>query len=178
MKFHSIVWAIAAIGFAFPAQAQEWDMVQSTAGQTTANAAASQVQSSVQSTINPALLNGYSVAYPTTALNSTAATGSTGNVSSPTGSIGILPTRISNPTMTQTSGMGQLPHAGTMGLAPVFGTNNDGFTSPGGYVPPTIWIPGVGSFRIPTTIGVPGVSITAPPPSVYPMGPPGLPGLP
>jgi hypothetical protein len=30
MRILNIVWAVAAIGFAIPAQAQDWDMVQST----------------------------------------------------------------------------------------------------------------------------------------------------
>jgi hypothetical protein len=166
MRILNIVWAVAAIGFAIPAQAQDWDMVQST------QVAPEYAQPQFQSPINPASLSGYSVSnlggiIPTTgtaqtALNSTGASGTTGNSSSPTGSIGILPNRVANPTLTQTSGMSQLPHAGTMGLAPVFGTGNDGFTSPGGYVPPMINIPGLGSYRIPSTIGVPGLSIQNP----------------
>jgi hypothetical protein len=48
-----------------------------------------------------------------------------------------------------------LPRTGTMGLAPVFGTSNDGLTSPGGYSP-VITIPFLGTFRIPSTVALPG----------------------
>ncbi len=163
MRIRNIVWALAAIGFAMPVRAQEWDMVQST------QVAPESSQTQYQSSISPASLGGYSVSNTggivsstgtaQTALNSGGATGTTGNSSAPTGSIGILPNQVANPTLTQTSGMSQLPHCGTMGLAPVFGTSNDGYTSPGGYSP-LINIPGLGSYRIPTNLGIPGVSLT------------------
>ena len=56
-----------------------------------------------------------------------------------TGSQGIPASQnLNDKTTQQLSGpMGtlNLPRAGTMGLAPVFGTGHDGLTSPGGYVP-------------------------------------------
>ena len=120
-------------------------------------------QSQYQSPVNPAALGGYSVAapynsggYTTTgqsALNSTAAQGSIGNTSLPTGTIGNH-SQTHNPTQPQNQHL-RLAPAGTMGLAPVFGTTNDGLTSLGGYSP-LINIPGLGSYRIPSTIGLPG----------------------
>ena len=140
------------------AQAQvPWDMVQ------TAPVAPELNETQFQSPVNQASLNGYSLASPQSqfqsgngSVNSGAATGTAGNTTYATNSIGVNPTQIYNNTLRQTQGL-NLPTAGTMGLAPVFGTTNDGFTSPGGFVPPTINIPGVGSFRIPSSVGIPGV---------------------
>jgi hypothetical protein len=58
-----------------------------------------------------------------------------------------------------------LPRTGTMGLAPVFGTGNDGLTSPGGYSP-VITIPFLGTFRIPSSVGLPGGGAIGLPPGV------------
>jgi hypothetical protein len=120
MRIRNIVWAIAAISFAMPVQAQEWDMVQST------QVAPELSQTQYQSPINPASLGGYSVS----------------NTGGTVSSTGTAQTALNS------------------GGAPVFGTSNDGYTSPGGYVPPMINIPGLGSYRIPTNLGIPGVSLT------------------
>ncbi|HEY9755794.1 MAG TPA: hypothetical protein V6C97_11575 [Oculatellaceae cyanobacterium] len=142
---------------ALPVGAQvPWDMVP------TSQVAPEYQQPQFQSPVNPSALGGYSLAapqsttaiYPTqgTALNSGGATGTLGNITAPTGGYRVIP-NVSNATGTQRL---NLPQCGTMGLAPVFGTGNDGFTSPGGYTPPMINIPGVGSYRIPQTFSLPG----------------------
>ena len=148
--------AVSAAMLAMPAYAQAWDMP------STSQVAPEYQQSQYQSPVNPSALGGYSLAAPSsttqilptqgTALSSGGATGSTGNITAPTGGYRLIP-NTSNATGNQRL---NLPSCGTMGLAPVFGTGNNGFTSMGGYVPPMIYIPGVGSYRIPQSVSLPG----------------------
>lgn len=167
MRIHQILTLAVLAGMALPAGAQvPWDMAP------TEQVAPELQQAKYQSPANPAsTMGGYSIAAPQNAgtywapaysasggqsaeqgaLNSGGAVGDLGRRA--VNGYGYNPTQTWNRTHSQNLG---LPSAGTMGLAPVFGTGNDGFTSPGGYVPPMINIPGVGSYRIPQTIGLPG----------------------
>ena len=167
-KLFALVITLAAA--ALPATAQvPWDMVP------TQQVAPEYQQTQYQSPANPASLAGYSLAAPNTnvmtpaawaaltpaqqaeilAAEQAAAAAAVGNTTLPTNGFGVNVSRVANPTQPQNAGL-NLPRTGTMGLAPVFGTGNPGFTSPGGYTPPMINIPGVGSYRIPQTIGLPG----------------------
>ena len=101
------------------------------------------------------------------ALNSTAAAGTAGNTTFTTNGWGVNPTQSFNPTHSQNQNAWynarqrplNLPCCGTMGLAPVFGTGNDGLTSPGGYVPGYGDAPGVSiGFGLPG-FGVDGASV-------------------
>jgi hypothetical protein len=151
--------ALASAALALPANAQAWDMP------TTSEVAPEYQQSQYQSPVNPSALGGYSLAAPSnttqilptqgTALNSGGATGATGYTTAPTGGYRLTP-NTSSATGNQRL---NLPSCGTMGLAPVFGTGGSGgFTSMGGYTPPMINIPGLGSYRIPQTLSLPGGS--------------------
>ena len=190
MRISSIVVLLTALGFSLPAHA-DWDMisgVSTTAAATEMNEAKYQSPInpaalggySVSPVISPVLYPGTGlplinaasgIAAPTntfmnagsgqSALSSGGAGGSSGNTTFRTNGFGVNPTQSFNRTHSQNSG---LPTAGTQGLAPVFGYGGSGQSvSPGGYVPPSAYIPGVGTVRIPQQVYLaPGVSIGLP----------------